>query len=94
MRRRLDERRADSPAPKFRLDEQPIEFGFAFSARNDRKTGDAPAIFGDQDLPALYLLGGKGNGVGIGLELLAILFEGQRSPPLQLLELQSLFRQG
>ena len=81
-------------APKLGFDEQTIEFGPILFGQNDRKPGDPIVYFGDDDLPALDLLGGKGNGVGIGLQLVAVFIEGQRGASLQLLKLQPLFRLG
>ena len=86
MRRRIDERRADPAPPKFRLDEEAIEL----TADQCCKTGHAALEFGDQHLPIRHLRWRQMDRFRMRQQLLAVVRQGERRPPLQLFKLLAL----
>ena len=86
--RRIDQRLADSETPQVRLDEQPVEL-----RADDRGKSRQFAIeLGDYDLAVGDLRRRQVDGVGVREQLLAILRQFERGPPLQLFERFKLLR--
>lgn len=79
MGRRVNQRRADAPAPKPGLHKQSIEL----SANHGSKTGDAPIDLGNEDLAAFDLLGRQVDRIRMSLEVRTVILVRQSGPTLQ-----------
>jgi len=86
VRRLFDQHGTNSPSPLVRFDEQAIELEMSGFVQDRGKADRATAHLGDEYLASFNLLDWQVDRIGMGFEVRAITFVGERGTPLQRLQ--------